>query len=72
MPTLRSNFSYAISNTYTTDTGEIRAEIDLSYFDSESNATLGIATINLGLGTSTANDSNVAEIMSTSFPQYFV
>jgi hypothetical protein len=71
MPTLRSNLTYVVSNTFITDTNEIRAEVVVSYIDVQANVNVDIATINLGLGTSSANDSNIAEIMATSFPQYF-
>jgi len=75
MTTLRTGISYQIVNTFTTSTNgfdENRAQVELTYLDTESNSSIIIATLNLSLGSAEANDSSIMHLLSTSIPQYFV
>lgn len=77
MPNLKPNFSYEISNTYVTDSGEGRIELFINYITSEEvdgsyvNTSLKVAEFNFGTGLENPQSVNVESILYSAVPQYF-
>jgi len=79
MPTLMSNFSYEVSNTYVTDSGEGRVKASLKYsgeIKTETgevvNTEVIIADFNFGIGSEDPATANVESLIYNATPQYFI
>jgi hypothetical protein len=70
MPNLKPKFSYEIANTYVTDSGEHRVEVDFYHTDS-SDEKNNISKLNLGFGNQQPNNSLIEGLLAASLPQYF-
>lgn len=77
MPNLKPNFSYEVSNTYVTDSGEGRIELHINYLTTEEvdgsfvNTSLKIAEFNFGTGKENPHSANVENFLYSAVPQYF-
>ena len=78
MPNLKPNFTFYVTNTYVTDSGEGRIELDIKYLYSTettdsglANAEYTIATCSFGIGSQNPATANVEEVIYNSLPQYF-
>ena len=74
---LRTNFSYEVTNTHVTESGEGRVLVSLSYQTSEEidgnfvNTSVDIANFNFGIGSEDPNNIDVESLLKTAVPQYF-
>jgi hypothetical protein len=79
MPTLNPNFSYVVSNTYVTDSGEGRIDVVLKYttkIKNENNEVVNtevnIAEFYFGVGSQDPATANVENLIYNATPQYFI
>ena len=76
--TIKPNFSYEVSNTYVTDSGETRINVSLNSTDFVEvdgnfvNTTITVALFNFGIGSKSFEDVNVEELLIDAVPQYFI
>jgi len=74
---LKENFTYNITNTYVTDSGEGRVLVNLTYHMSEEvegnfvNTSVDIANFNFGIGLNSPDGVDVEGLLKIAVPQYF-